>query len=413
MRKWVLPNSSAAIQGILYFSKDVPLALACVLSLRKPRYAAVFSPLKDLLSLGTVLFVGGSLISLHGMSPVGAIVSIRNVLFLPWVAFIVGRNLSGKSDISLICHTIGACAVVNSIVGGMQFYLPPSHWLNMQTNEMIDVVGAVGRVRASGTFSFLNAMGDLCSISCWAGAVMIGARPASWYGYITVGAGLTCGAEAMSRGAVLTGMILLALVAAVNPRGRNAAVVLALVGLLVYLGQSQFGTDDADTGDDPGLYSAIWQRHRSADDSIVGRTVGALVGALPGAIADVPLGVGLGRGQPSGQSAAPGMAKQADYEGEPGRSVYEIGLIGFLGVYLIRLGFPFLLWQYKPRGHQLDLAELMSVWWPTIWLMAMGVNFLIMFNHFQATYQAIAAICALGAAQQLAARRQRQPTLAR
>ena len=105
-RKWLLPNSVPAVQALMYFSKDVPLAIAGFSTLLHPKRPAstIFGPMAQLLTVGTVLVLMGSLIAIEGLNPMGAVITLRNGLILPWVAWLLGRNLTGRSDIIAICQ---------------------------------------------------------------------------------------------------------------------------------------------------------------------------------------------------------------------------------------------------------------------------------------------------------------------
>ena len=85
-RKWLLPNSVPAVQALMYFSKDVPLAIAVFSTLLNPKLTAspIFGPMAQLLFVGTVLVLMGSLVSIEGLNLIGAVITLRNGLILPW-----------------------------------------------------------------------------------------------------------------------------------------------------------------------------------------------------------------------------------------------------------------------------------------------------------------------------------------
>ncbi len=396
-RKWLLPNSVPAVQALMYFSKDVPLAIAVFSTLLNPKLTAspIFGPMAQLLFVGTVLVLMGSLVSIEGLNLIGAVITLRNGLILPWVAWLLGRNLTGRSDIVAICHVVGCSAIVNAILGGIQFYLPGDHFLNQQPTALTLAIEDAGRLRASGTFSYITGMADLCIITAWAGVVLVGGFPRRPLGYIYVIAGLICTAVAMSRSGLLYSLALISLVLIFNSKLRLVGIAIALIGFFGYgFGGSFF--DEAAT-DDPGIHNAIWSRHKAAGDGIEDRAFGTIISDLPAVAAEYPFGVGLGASQMSGQVSANqnSLTVFVSTEGEHARVVYEIGILGFCGIYLIRIGSVIILMTLIQSIPSNDRQAKYAAWWPTVILIFFGLNMSIVFDHMQATYQAIALMCLL------------------
>jgi len=304
----------------------------------------------------------------------------------------------------------GFCAIFNAGLGGTQFFLPADNILNQQTTDFATSVEAVGRTRANGTFSFLSGMSDLCLLATWAGCTFLSYRPRSPLGYLYIVAGLTCSAVAMSRGGLLMSVAIISLILICTARLRVVGIGILLIILVMYSFRSN--SFDAADEDDPGIYTAVLKRHSEAGDGIQERATSGYAIDFFYAISDVPFGVGLGQGQVGGQAKTGEnvLLVQADYEGEPGRVVFEIGFLGFLGFYAIRLCFPIIFWRYKPKFVPPGVAVGNAVWWPTIWFTGFGFNMLIVFDHFQATFQAVAMICLLGAAEQIAKRKSQRTT---
>ena len=396
-RKWLLPNSVPAVQALMYFSKDVPLAIAALSTLMHPRRtaSAIFGPMAQLLIVGTLLVVMGSLIAIEGFNPMGAVITLRNGVILPWVAWLLGRNLTGRSDIVAICHVVGCSAITNAILGGIQFYLPGDHYLNLQPTDLTAAVEDAGRLRASGTFSYITGMADLCIFTAWAGAVLVGGFPRRPLGYIYVFAGLTCTAVAMSRSGLLYSLALISLVLIFNSKLRLVGIAIALIGAFGYgFGGSFF--DEAAT-DDPGIHNAIWSRHKAAGEGIEDRAFGTIISDLPAVAAEYPFGVGLGSSQMSGQVSAKenSLTVFVSTEGEHARVVYEVGVLGFCGIYLIRMGSLVILIALIQSIAFDDRQARYAAWWPTVFLIFFGLNMSIVFDHMQATYQAVALMCLL------------------
>ena len=82
-------------------------------------------------------------------------------------------------------------------------------------------------------------------------------------------------------------------------------------------------------------------------------------------------------------------------EGEHGRVVYEVGILGFCGIYLIRIGSLVILISFIHSIPFHDRQERYAAWWPTVFLIFFGLNMSVVFDHMQATYQAVALMCLL------------------
>ena len=94
-----------------------------------------------------------------------------------------------------------------------------------------------GRVRASGTFSYISGMSAMSLATCWAGCFFLLAPPRKKIGYVFVLAGLTCAASALSRSGMFFSLALILSVLAFSKRGLSAAIVLGaaltLLGLII------------------------------------------------------------------------------------------------------------------------------------------------------------------------------------
>lgn len=392
VRKWVLPDAGAAVHAIPYFSKDVAIAAAVYFSWRTRGNAPVLGGVRDLLTVGTLLILAGTLIVLDGFAPVGAVVSLRNIVALPWVAWLVGPALR-QADVVLVCHTIGLCAVVNSFVGEAQFFLPPGHILNQQSNSMQEAIADVGRVRASGTFAYIGGMASLCIAACWAGAVTACRRPWSVFGYGYVFAGVVCAVAAMSRSGAMWGLAVVAGTLVLHPRGRVVGVFAGVVLAIGYVGFADALAPKTDDND-PGLGNAIFVRHSRAD-SVETRVLWVLLDPLS-ALEDVPMGTGLGRGQ-AGQGAADASNYAFVYEVELARVVYEIGVLGFLGAVVTRIGVPLILWRAWGDSDVTRRQRWAWAWYPCLALSPFTLNMNICFDHLLATYSMLATAVAIAA----------------
>lgn len=392
IRKWVFRDESPIIHGICYFSKDVMLSAAMLFAVRRQRPdSRLLASVRSLLTAMTLMITGGVIISVDGFAPVGALVSVRNLVVLPWAAYFIGP-LFRPREIVLVCHVIGVSAIANAVLGGMQFFLPASDVLNYQSKSDVEAISDVGRVRASGTFVYQASMGNLCAIACWAGTVLIAAKPRHALGYCYLIAGLTCTSAAMSRAGAVYGVVITLGGLGWNPVTRGRLLIVVIGGSVVVLGGS---TGDHLFGkpDDTSIVDALLTRHSKADG--VTDRLEWIVMNTPMALLDVPLGTGLGRGQ-TGQKAVDDSHYAFVYEVELARIVYEIGAVGLTGVLVWRVGLPMLLVGRARLGWR-QPSIWAAVWYPSWVYMPLGIVMYLCFDHVMATFLLVVTSAGLAA----------------
>lgn len=386
----------------MYFSKDVPLILAVLLCFGRRRKAPIQSAVKQLLLFSSALIVLGTLVATtEGFALVGAVVPLRNILFLPWIAYLLSPGLTGRFDINLIIHTIGVCAIVNAGLGSVQFFLPTGHILNQTIKEELVAVTAIGRVRAYGTFVYISGMADLCVLACWAGAVLMIRTPSLWVGYIYAAAGLVATAAAMSRHGAIEWFVVLTMSLVCTRSGRKIVVVLVglgVLGLLVLQTAENQMAEDSEVN----LTNALTRRHKTADS--VTERLTSFYGQVPEALWEAPTGCGIGITQ-TAQTAVGGGVGMA-YEFDLARVAYEIGVVGFLGVLLFRLGMPVIVWRFLLASNRTAAKGWQAVCWPSFWVLALMPTMMITANHVLATFLTVVLVCVLAVAEREASVRQ-------
>lgn len=394
-RKWVIPNSSPAEQGLFYFSKDLPLILAVLIGLRCRPRAPIFGPARQVLTLGAVFLFAGTLMSVDGISPIGAVVSIRGLVLLPWAAMIVGPALVGRNDLTAVLTAAGVCVGVNAVLGALQFFSPPGDILNRQVTDAQSAIGDIGRVRASGTYAFLSGMASLCAFACWAGSVLILRSPGRPWGYVFVAGGFVVTSEAMSRGGFTNAAVIVGLSLMSTSAGRVVGLLAVGAGAaaMVLMPESE-----PTAVDEPGITQALTTRHKATGEGAWARILDTWM-QVPEAIAYDPIGCGLGQTQTGGQVVATGKAGWI-FEFELARIVFEVGLIGLLGTVAIRVGVPLVFYHHTPRLLRPRVSEWHAVWWPTVWYTALMLPMHLAYDHVAVTYLCVAMICGYAAAEQ-------------
>ena len=383
IRKWVYQDSTPSFQAITYFAKDIPLVAAFAYSLGRGG-AGRFDILRTCLIVGSFAIAAGCAVQLRAYSPVGAVVSLRGLLFLPWFAYVAGPHCNRRWDLHAVGVAIGVSAILNAFLGASQFALPLDHVLNQQTSSAVTAVGDVGRIRASGTFAYISGMAAMCIGACWVGATLILRSRASALGYACIVAGLACASAAVSRSGALVGLILVVFPLLLINSGR--ILLIAFVGsIAAFYGLVGGAVGEVNT-EEASLQTAVVARAQTAD-SFDERSSGTF-SQVPDAIWNYPLGVGLGRAQ---TSAAAVSEQDAIYEYEPARIAYEIGLLGLLGTALIRAGFIWEFWRARQRGGDAACTA------TGLTFSGLALVLTIVFDHNAATFWAVAMTVCLGA----------------
>jgi hypothetical protein len=341
-RKWLVPGASSSVQAIFYFSKDLFFFLAALTALSKPSRSPRIAQLRGALIIAAAIILVASLPSISDAVLVGGVLSIRSLIVIPFLALSIATGLEGRRDLELIAKTVGYLAIPVAVLGAIQFYLPGTHVLNRQLDEFSRPVVFNGRVRASGTFTYISGMSALSLVACWAGCFFLLAPPRRKIGYVFVLAGLTCAAAALSRSGLFFSLALIVSVLALSQKGLSAAIGLgtALVVAAVIMGEFQ-DSDDPSASHTADLMTGTFSRHE-VSDSVESRGEWMLVSVLD-AIVEVPTGRGLGQGQQAENAVSSGRRRFSGYETEMARIVFEIGDLGLFGVLFFRAAVVLLL----------------------------------------------------------------------
>ncbi len=381
-RKWLVNNPSFFQQAFFYFAKDFFFLAAAMTALSAPARSSQVYGLKPTLNLAALMIFLAGLINATSTIPVGAVVSLRNALLMPWLALTIAPALRSQRDIDYLLKTIGYGAVGIAILGAFQFYLPTSHVLNKQVYLDQDAVTHLSRMRASGTFVFISGMCDLAMAASWAGTCLLLRHPRQTYlGGAFMVAGLTCASAAVSRSGILGALVIPVFSSLLLPSGRRDLVVLLLVFVMV----GMYSTQDIGTQDEFGLASSTFVRFRMGD-SVYSRTIGLFYDPWA-AMQEVPVGVGLGSAQSASAMLKVRMPTTVFFESELGRIVLEIGVIGLLAVILLRFSVVAALWASSIRSSSSEQARLFAplrmTSFVTAGLFLVGMTYV---NHIGATF---------------------------
>ena len=352
-RKWLVPGASTPVQALFYFSKDFFFFLAAIAALSERPRSPQIAQLRGVLAIASMIILVACLPSISDAVIVGGVLSIRSLIVIPALSLLVATGLQGRRDLEVIAKTVGYVAIPIAVLGAMQFYLPGTHILNRQLDEFSRPVVFEGRVRASGTFTYISGMSALSLVSCWAGCFFLLAPPRQKIGYVFVLAGLTCAAAALSRSGLFFSLALIVSVLALSRTGLSAAVGLGTALLVAALLMGEFQeSDDPSARHTADLITGTFSRHE-VSDTVESRGEWMLLSVLD-ALVEVPTGRGLGQGQQAENAVSSGRRRFAGYETEMARIVFEIGDLGLFGVLFFRGAVILLLSASLLTTHETD-----------------------------------------------------------
>lgn len=326
---------------LFYFLKDAVLLVGLALFGIRPgvlrraqRAVSGFAPVLVLaFAVTAVEALNASL-----TSPALAVIGFRSY-WLWWMApLVIASALRMPEDRARAVTILSALALLVAGVAAIQFSFPPEAAINTyalyEGKEVLDVatVGATGKARVSSTFSYLSGFVDFAILipplllSLGIGETDRGKR---WLRLVAAGATAITLPMSGSRGPVLVGAG--ALVAVAWGAGFLRSQVgrrLILVGILV-AGAAAVAVPEATEG----------VRSRFAGEDTVHRISGVLTILPPVALAlsEYPL-AGIGTGMQQNARAALGVRTDWGSEGEPERLLIELGPIGYLLVWMAKLG---------------------------------------------------------------------------
>ncbi|HIJ83661.1 MAG TPA: hypothetical protein HPQ00_05575, partial [Magnetococcales bacterium] len=200
-----------------------------------------------------------------------------------------------------------------------------------------EVIVFDGIVRATGTFAFISGMSSMTILAVWAGMFLQTASHTMgdvFLGRAAVLAGLVCGSTSMTRAGLF---ISVAIIIGVFLLSGMKRVFLVPVVLLMALGTIAMpqGAEDNVVNPYVTLVSTVMERHAKSD-SVMDR-FDSMNQYLIQSIFEEPMGNGFGVGQVGGAYFATGERKFLRYEQELPRMVSEIGIVGTLGVLMLRI----------------------------------------------------------------------------
>jgi hypothetical protein len=338
-RKWLVGDAS--VWGrVAYLSKDIVMAAFLIQYRVSTNWLATIA--RPFLYWGLGLLTAGALFSsLSGINPIGSVLTVRTFILLPAAAWAAGCCLPPDA---LRRYARWACvlAILICPLAVRQFYSPPGSAINRYSTEgegQVATSGISQRVRATGTFSYITGMGEFATLGVWAGIIvfsMAQARYERWLGYVGLVAALCCALVTVSRAVAMMSIALVGTWALFGGQVGRKVQAIGVIAMAMWLGLA--ATDAWQEASE--ITSTVYLRHESSnDDSIAFRLWYQFVLPLQ-ALDYAPLGNGLGSEQAGRTVDAEMLRSGSTFESPWGRTVMELGIIGFFG-FLISLGGAF------------------------------------------------------------------------
>jgi hypothetical protein len=397
LRKWVLPGLATP----LYVAKDVALIGAFVLlSLRRtPRLPA---PLRQtwlpLLWGGFAFVVLLQAFNLNIPSVTVGVLGVRSYLLYSVLLILLPLALEKvKRPKWLLLVTSLGLIVPVLLLGMYQYWQPVGSWINQYVADAANPVGVLSRPRIIGTFSYIGGMGAFLTFSLFFGlGILLAGLQCRDRFYQILGGGVLGLALVVapmngSRSVVLGPLVPLPLVLYVLLRRYRGMAVGASLILLAGVG----GFVASESAWVMQGWEAIEYRMEKASDQDT-----RVQTMLLDPIRKVSVGGFLGYGAGSTHQAAGALSRSGRvqiegvyYEGELGRVLIELGIIGALLFLALKAWLAWIGWQALRRA-QGAWTTCLSVFSFSKLFLNLGVG-MVVFNHISSALYWICAGCAV------------------
>jgi len=332
-RKWLVPGLSDVI-----LVSRIPIVAAIYALALPARLVAVNGYV--IVSLGLALMTVPLALLAHGSIPVAIYGALVNYFFIPLI-FIIPRVLDYRET-----ERMGRFLLIltppMTILIAMQFYSPQSAWVNLSVGgvESEGFMGALGRNRPPGTFSFISGVAQYYTLAFafFLNQYISKRTLPTWLLLIIGPAFLMAIYGSISRLLALSVVLVFVFaVAGLVINGRKLhntfRIGLALVVFFAIASRFTYFQDGVET------FSARWEQSigedTTAQEVVVKRTFGDLIFALVNPQYDSIIGDGLGMGTNVGAKLLVGDRAFLGGEGEWGRIISELGpVLGYVYIFL-------------------------------------------------------------------------------
>lgn len=334
IRKWGFP-ADGIFKNSIYFLNDI-FFFFILLFPKQIDSHPLLKEFQNWLLLGCVLIVFGGIVScLHGYNLVGSALSFRALILLPIISFLVIPRLVGMPLVTIL-SLVAVLTLFNFILSIIQNHLPPEDFLNCYASADHEVVSEESGVRATGTFAFIKGLALLSTLGVWAGLSLLTIETTFFInllGWISLVSGFGCALASISRSPLAHDLVIFAGWISFLKLKLSLLIkwLISLVAVIVIC--SIFGLFPVFFS----LFQGFVDRSTNADDTFKGRSLISF-SELYEAMERAPLGNGFGTEQIAGQYFAKGQADFNHYESSLPRLMFEVGIFGVLGFFVVCLG---------------------------------------------------------------------------
>jgi len=396
LRKWALPSLATP----LYVAKDVAL-LGALVSLGVRQVPRLTVPLRrtllPVLWGGFAFFVAIQAFNLNVPSAIVGVLGVRSYLLYSTLLVLLPRAMQYVKHPKRLLLGVSLTLVLPVLLLGMyQYSQPPGSWINQYVSDQAQITTVLSRPRITGTFSYIGGMGSFLTFSLFfgLGVFLSGLRYRDRFyqllGGSILGLALIVAPMNGSRSVVLGVLVPLPFVLYVLLRRHRGAAVGASLLLLTLAG--------AYVASESGWVTRGWdvieeRMERTSDrdtrvqsmllDPVRKINVGGLVGYGAGSTHQAAAAL-----PGEGRIRIPGTG----YEGELGRVLIELGIIGALLFLSLKAWLAWIGWQALRRSD--------TPWTTFLSVMAFSKLFLnlgtgmIVFNHTSGALYWVCAGCA-------------------
>jgi hypothetical protein len=345
IRKWLLPGA----QDLIYFAKDVFLLGAYIGFFReRHRLRGRIPRFPGLTALLAVAALYGLLEGLNPHLPnlLVGVLGFKAYFFYVPLLWVVPATFSSPGELALFLRRYALLAIPVGLLATAQFFSSPTSFLNTYARPgegeifYATTFGSSGFVRVTGTFSFISGYTSYLLAMSILILGLLGASRWRFRGNLLIFLALAMTFLGIlmsgSRGPVLLLLFLLPLywwLAVVQEQGGGAIFGRIVLGLGMVLGLVSYAGQDA--------INAFYGRVATASD-VSGRLAAPFIlpfDLLPRAGL---FGYGIGATHQTAVAVTPGVPPYSwtgglVVEGETGRIMVELGGVGFVLMFLIRI----------------------------------------------------------------------------
>lgn len=383
-RKWFLPG----LQTPLYIAKDIVLVGALVLYGVQHRFR-LGAPLRrtmfSILWGGLAFVVTVQIFNFHFPSLLGSVIGARSYLLYTGLLVLMPPIMDRIRQPERVLTWIVLLGIMPVLIlGYYQYGQPTDAWVNQYVAEEANVVGVSGRPRITGTFSYIGGMSAFLSLSVFVAIAtfLSGLKYRNtcyfWLGSVLLLTALIVAPMNGSRSVVLGILIPLPFILYTVFKGRRGASA-AFVSLLLLIGMGYLFQQSS-------LVSQGWETvgERLEDGQRSGEQEARIENLFRDPISKMEVSGILGYGTGgtnnasvalTGQSVNPGVG----YEGELGRVIIELGVVGGLFFFLLKAWLAWTAWQALARARTAWTTLLAITVFSNLFLTLIAG--MIVFNH--------------------------------